>query len=218
MVNDPIIVTKSAGPAAGMTKLHQRFLSALAMITAAIGCAWAGGAVFAALVLAVGCVMLWEWTRMVGVSDAERMQFTVVGVGSLLIAASSVFTGLLASSVATIPLGLIAVWLFRPRLLGIGILYVTVPLMLLIWLRGDETAGFIAIAFLFSIVWATDTFAMVTGKLVGGPPLWPSVSPNKTWAGAVGGLLGGATLGSAIAVFAVAPDHWLFGLVAGCLL
>jgi phosphatidate cytidylyltransferase len=42
---------------------------------------------------------------------------------------------------------------------------------------------------MFLIVWATDTGALVFGKLIGGRKLWPAVSPGKTWAGTIGGSL-----------------------------
>ena len=49
--------------------------------------------------------------------------------------------------------------------------------------------------FLFAIVWATDTGAYFAGRLIGGPKLWPRVSPKKTWAGAIGGLVAGVVAG-----------------------
>jgi phosphatidate cytidylyltransferase len=38
----------------------------------------------------------------------------------------------------------------------------------------------------------TDTFAYFTGRAVGGPKVAPAISPNKTWAGLIGGMLGAA--------------------------
>src|SRR5262249_45708203 len=38
------------------------------------------------------------------------------------------------------------------------------------------------------IVWATDTFAYLCGRLIGGPKLFPALSPRKTWAGTLGGI------------------------------
>ncbi|HTS87146.1 MAG TPA: phosphatidate cytidylyltransferase [Gemmatimonadales bacterium] len=40
------------------------------------------------------------------------------------------------------------------------------------------------------ITWVCDTAAMFAGRAIGGPRLWPSVSPGKTWAGSVAGVLG----------------------------
>jgi phosphatidate cytidylyltransferase len=42
---------------------------------------------------------------------------------------------------------------------------------------------------MLQIVWATDTGALVFGKLIGGPRMAPRLSPNKTWAGTIGGSL-----------------------------
>jgi phosphatidate cytidylyltransferase len=56
-----------------------------------------------------------------------------------------------------------------------------------------------AVLFIFGCVWAHDTFAMLTGKALRGPRLWPSLSPNKTWAGLAGGLVASACLGVAFA-------------------
>jgi phosphatidate cytidylyltransferase len=39
------------------------------------------------------------------------------------------------------------------------------------------------------VVWASDTGAFAVGRMIGGPKLAPAISPAKTWAGVVGGLL-----------------------------
>jgi len=51
--------------------------------------------------------------------------------------------------------------------------------------------------------WICDTAAMAAGSAIGGPKLAPVVSPKKTWAGAIGGLVGGiaATLGIGLWIF-----------------
>jgi phosphatidate cytidylyltransferase len=48
---------------------------------------------------------------------------------------------------------------------------------------------------LFAVVWATDTAAYISGRLIGGPKLAPRFSPNKTWAGLIGGALAAALVG-----------------------
>jgi len=65
-------------------------------------------------------------------------------------------------------------------------------------LRSDNEDGFLALVFLFVIVWTTDVGAYFVGRAVGGPKLMPQVSPNKTWAGALGGM--GAAVIVAVAV------------------
>ena len=72
---------------------------------------------------------------------------------------------------------------------AIGVAYIGIPAVLVGWLRQDGEFGIAAILFVLVVVAAHDTFAMLTGKLVGGPRLWPVLSPNKTWSGVAGGLL-----------------------------
>jgi phosphatidate cytidylyltransferase len=69
-------------------------------------------------------------------------------------------------------------------------------------LRFDPSYGLSAIIFVFVIVWSTDIFGYVVGRLIGGPKLLPAVSPKKTWSGAIGGTLGAiAGAGVAAVVF-----------------
>jgi phosphatidate cytidylyltransferase len=56
-------------------------------------------------------------------------------------------------------------------------------------LRSDEQDGFLAVIFLFAVVWTTDIVAYFAGRAAGGPKLMPLVSPNKTWSGALAGTL-----------------------------
>src|SRR5262249_40499176 len=70
-----------------------------------------------------------------------------------------------------------------------GIPYAGALAMGPIILRSDDEDGFLAVLFLFAIVWTTDIGAYFVGRALGGPKLVPRVSPNKTWAGALGGLL-----------------------------
>jgi phosphatidate cytidylyltransferase len=69
-----------------------------------------------------------------------------------------------------------------------GVLYAGMPAISLVWLRGDAPLGLDSIVLLLLIVWGTDTGAFIAGRSIGGPRLWARVSPNKTWAGLVGGV------------------------------
>jgi phosphatidate cytidylyltransferase len=50
------------------------------------------------------------------------------------------------------------------------------------------------------LVVATDVGAYFVGRTVGGPKLWPRISPNKTWSG-----LGGGMVASALALLLLSP-------------
>jgi phosphatidate cytidylyltransferase len=79
------------------------------------------------------------------------------------------------------------------------VIYAGIVLLCPVLLRGDPDYGLRALFFLFAVVWATDIFAYLVGRSIGGPLLWPRLSPNKTWSGAIGGCLGGVAAGVAVA-------------------
>jgi phosphatidate cytidylyltransferase len=80
-----------------------------------------------------------------------------------------------------------------------GLLYAAVLALAPAILRGDAVLGFVAIVFLFAVVWSTDVFAYFAGRALGGPKLLPAVSPKKTWSGAAGGTLGAVAAGLIVA-------------------
>ena len=77
-------------------------------------------------------------------------------------------------------------------------------------LRSDDWDGFLAVMFLFAIVWATDIVGYFVGRAIGGPKLMPNVSPKKTWSGALGG-----TLAATVAAVVVGKFGGADGLVRG---
>lgn len=76
-----------------------------------------------------------------------------------------------------------------------GMIYLVLPSWLLVVLRTDADSGFQIIYWLLFVVWTSDTFAYLVGSIVGGPKLAPGISPNKTWSGLVGALIGGGLAG-----------------------
>jgi len=93
-------------------------------------------------------------------------------------------------------------------MLGVGIVYIGPAWLALLMLRA-QPGGLRNLLFLAALVWAGDIGAYLMGRLVGGPRLAPSISPGKTWAGALGG--------TAAAVLAGAAAGWEQPVHAGCL-
>jgi phosphatidate cytidylyltransferase len=84
----------------------------------------------------------------------------------------------------------------RPLWHAAGVLYLGLPALAIIALHDYARNGEWVLIGLFLIVWATDTGALIAGNLIGGPRLAPVLSPNKTWAGFVGGMVAAAIIES----------------------
>lgn len=96
-----------------------------------------------------------------------------------------------------------------------GILYIGIFASSLLYLRGLDS-GFGIIMFALLTVWATDIAAYFSGRAIGGPKIMPSVSPNKTWAGLVGGMVAAGIVGVIASIFAFKVN--IFGMfVFGCI-
>jgi phosphatidate cytidylyltransferase len=81
-----------------------------------------------------------------------------------------------------------------------GLIYAAPPVWALAWLRNDASFGAVAILYLFATAATTDTASYAAGRLLGGPKLAPSISPNKTWSGFLVGAAAPAIIGYAFAV------------------
>jgi phosphatidate cytidylyltransferase len=84
----------------------------------------------------------------------------------------------------------------RPGDGAFGVVYIAAPCVALSWIRAQPNPISWTIL-LFAVVWAADISAFLVGNALKGPKLWPRYSPNKTWSGFVGGLLG--AMGAAMA-------------------
>lgn len=159
-----------------------------------------GGPQYLAIFLAVGAIFaVREWHRMIWPqSYAFEMALSAVTI----IVALLVMTLWPRSASAWALLGAGAVLasvvaLMRgedPAWQAGGILYIGIPALAMIAARALPAHGAWLIVGLFLIVWATDTGALVAGNLIGGPKLVPVLSPNKTWAGTLGGVAAAAVI------------------------
>lgn len=79
----------------------------------------------------------------------------------------------------------------RPAWQAGGVLYLCIPAFSATLVRAAPE-GIWMIVGVFIAIWATDTGALIAGNLIGGPKLAPVISPNKTWAGTLGGVAAAA--------------------------
>jgi phosphatidate cytidylyltransferase len=181
---------KAAPAEPGTRNLITRVASAIVLVPLAIAAAWAGGWYWAALVTLCAIGLFVEWLMVTGV--AGNAPLLVMGAVALAIAAPFLALGNVNAALVVLAFGVIAV-AFRssaPRSWAIaGFLYAAAAQMSSIVVRLDRSEGFIALVFIFLVVWCTDIGGYFAGRTLGGPKLWPRVSPSKTWAGAAGGFI-----------------------------
>lgn len=191
------------------------FGAALALIT--IAAILGGVDYFALLSAVVGISAAREWHRMI-TNRAYGQDFfitsaTVVGtvVSALLWPHSlipwfAILLGVVVLAGLARSRGEKILW----QCAGAG--YLCIPILALLLLRDAPHGAMITIA-LFIGVWMTDTGALVVGNVIGGARLWPSLSPNKTWAGTLGGV---AVAAAAEAGFVMLlGGHALTGVMLG---
>ncbi len=183
--------------------LGLRVISALVLIGPVLIALWYGSVAFLLLVCVAGALMALEWAPLVQASRIHGIVLAIMVVGTLTVQfmyglpiALVVFAILLVTSLNQ------SLSRSEPYLPWVGgLLYVLPPLMSAQWMREDPHGGLI-IFYLCALVWGTDIFAMFAGKTMGGPKLAPTISPNKTWSGLIGGMVGAVLLGFlAIALF-----------------
>lgn len=97
----------------------------------------------------------------------------------------------LASKIARTPIGA-ALWL------AAGVAYVSIAMAVLVALR--EQSATMALLPIVLVI-AVDVSAYFAGRAIGGPKIAPRISPNKTWAGLLGGCIGSVMALTAFAYF-----------------
>jgi phosphatidate cytidylyltransferase len=172
--------------------LAPRLFSAVAMVGIGALGVWLGGLWFHALISCVVGLMVWELVKML---DTERSKSALV---------LAVASGAAVMIAIELPAAFALPLLLAPSMLGLGrmekggVTYAvfTALIMLagygLMALRDDF--GLTWMVWLLLVVVVTDIAGYFAGRIVGGPKLWPRVSPKKTWSGTVAGWAGSAVV------------------------
>ena len=177
--------------------LALRVGSALVLIPLALAAAYLGGWPFAIFWAIAALAVLWEWTMLV----AGRGNHLIIAVAAAaIVVAVFIFErGRPGIAILIIMLGAIAAAIFAPTerrgwVIG-GVCYAGAMFIAPVLLSADGHLAFIALTYLFAIVWSTDIFGYFAGRAIGGARLAARISPKKTWAGAIAGAMAGVCAG-----------------------
>jgi phosphatidate cytidylyltransferase len=174
--------------------LGVRVVSSIVLIPVALLAVYHGGLPFLILIVAGAALLSHEWGRMSAPKAPTRGAAAVF----LAILCPVLAMGMDERSAAFLLLafGAAAAGLFVRALKddgldgAYGVFYIGWPCLALVWLR-DAPRGLIWTMLVLVVAWASDIAAYAAGNVFKGPKLWPRFSPNKTWAGFIGGLVSG---------------------------
>ncbi len=194
---------EAPAPAGRRSALVSRIVVGAFLAAVAIADVWVGGPAFTLMIAAGVGLVLWEWGTMHG----TRVAWRVAGLGVLACVAMLAHVGEPVAAIAMLAGGVllfVAISMMArhagKRWLSTGLFYAGLPAVALIWLR-QQPDGFALVMWTMGVVWATDIFAYAAGRAVGGPRIWPAVSPAKTWAGLAGGVAAAALFSALFAAW-----------------
>lgn len=212
-----MVAAESVRTAAHGSGLGKRLVVGGLLAVVAILDIGAGGLVFSLMIAAGIMLVFWEW----GAMHQTPVSYVLAGMAMLLAIAFFAHMGepVVALFVLSGSMVLLLLVAFAARLPGrhwppLGLAYAGLPGIALIWMRGEPN-GLWLVLWTMGIVWATDILAYFVGRSIGGPKLWPQVSPNKTWSGLAGGMLAAALFSAIFAAWRGWPEAPLPMALAG---
>jgi len=218
-VPDADSANTSGAIASRSADLTLRVCSALVLVPLAVGTAYIGGWPFAIFWSLAAIGIFWEWTSLV--AGEKRRPVVMVGGSALALALALAGGGRPTEAIIVIAMGVMGTAAIAPARhrgwVASGLPYAGAIGIAPIVLRSDNDGGFVAMMFLFGIVWTTDSAAYFLGRMIGGRKLAPRVSPKKTWSGAIGGLVAAVLAGIAVAEIASLAGLLAIGCIAAIL-
>jgi phosphatidate cytidylyltransferase len=173
-----------------------RMIASVVMIAVASMALLFGDIAFWLLAVVISLFMMAEWSDLQKATAREKrlaqyslsVPLAVMAPATLVLEVHDFFAlGLLVGAAFFVAI------VTRRRSLGQGVIYCGLPVLALIFLRRQDE-GLLWAFWALSLVWATDIGAFFAGRSIGGPKLAPKLSPNKTWAGLIGGIVAASLL------------------------
>jgi phosphatidate cytidylyltransferase len=199
------MIEPGPAPSGKWADLRTRILSAIVMVAVGAVEIWLGGTAFAALVVALTGVMIWELATMTAPQHRRSPVTLAVAASAALVAALVLRTEVAALFLAVPSVALLMTPRRDRRLAGAYALAIMLAGYGLIDLR--ETGGTTVILWLVAVVVVSDVLGYFAGRTIGGPKFWERVSPKKTWSGTIAGWIGAALVG--LAVMLTTGGSWL---------
>jgi phosphatidate cytidylyltransferase len=179
---------------------------------------------FLVLLLTASIVAQWEFYTMYRMEGLMKNSGILFGV--LLFVTADIWKNFFPHVLMFSVMGIAAVRLFGRRDPSSSLRDISCALLALLYIPGLLSFQLLLrqngpewIIFLFGCVWISDSFAYYVGKTLGRRTLYRDVSPNKTVAGGVGSLVGGAFSGWLLNLLLVHEmtlfGSLLFGLIIG---
>ena len=198
-------------PGARLADVRLRTVTGVLLAAVAFAAVWIGGLVFAALIAVAAALVLGEWRGLTRLKLwAYRAALAFLAAGLALAIVDVRLEGLLMAAVLIGAGSLLLLPFAGPPAFGLA--YAGLPAVALIWLRALPW-GLEIIVWVLAVVIATDVFAYIAGRSIGGRKLAPAISPAKTWAGLFGGVAAALVVGWLTAHYFALPG-WL-GLSGG---
>lgn len=176
----------------------KRLISSLVLAPPVLAAFYYGSPYANLLVVLAAALLAWEWARICDQGKIRLPGWVAIAAAVLaVLIARDLYQVLLLFIAAAVAIVLVGRRGATTPWILAGFAYVVTACLAILWLRNQGENGALLLLWLLLVVWATDSFAYFSGRLIGGPKLAPWISPGKTWAGLAGGVLAAAAVGPA---------------------